>query len=114
MPVVLTRNQGLACSDATYGAETLELVVEGRDQACIPPSSVLRAPLLSHRACSQLDEMVEKRRLDAPRRIVPEDIVCVVADVGGHPVLALVRCKKAPARDRTVDHQGSQDEARRR
>ena len=57
--------------------------------------------------------MVGKRRLDGTRRIEPEDTVYVVADLGGHPVLALVRCEEAPSRDRTVEHRGAPDEARR-
>ncbi len=74
----------------------------------------MRAPLLPPQSCSQLDEMAGTRRLDAMRRIAPEETVYVVADIGGHPVLGLVRCKQAPSRDRTVEHRGPQDEARRR
>ena len=88
--------------------------MEGGDRPAFPLSSVLMAPLLPHRSCSQLDEMVGKRRLDGTRPIVLEDTIHMVADIGGHPVLGLVRCEQAPSRDRTVEHRGPQDEARRR
>lgn len=84
------------------------------DRQAYPLSSVLMAPLLPHRSCSQLHEMVGKRRLDGTRRIAPEDTVYIVADVGGHRALGLVRCEQAPSRDRTVEHRGPRDEARRR
>ena len=58
--------------------------------------------------------MVGKRRLDGTGSIEPEDTVYVVVDVGGHPVLALVRCEQAPSADRTVEHRGTPDEAGRR
>lgn len=58
--------------------------------------------------------MAGTRRLDATRRIAPGETVYVVEDIGGHPMLGLVWFKQAPSRDRTVEHRGLQDEARRR